>query len=142
MSGWILRRSVALVIAAPLLAAACGPRAAGGTASGAIPFPIAPAKMVASSPDLLALGKKTFEKECVACHGAAGNGEGDAAYLLYPRPRDFTSGLFRIISTWDNVPSDVAPFERRPAYPKFVPSLCVAPLPEYQRSAAVAKLRR
>ena len=73
---------------------------------GVIPFSIAPTRMLASSPDLLALGKKTFEKECVACHGAAGNGEGDASYLLYPRPRDFTSGQFRIISTWDGVPTD------------------------------------
>lgn len=106
MSGWILRRPVVFVIAASLLAAACGPRATEHSASGVIPFTIAPTRALASSPNLLALGNKTFEKECVACHGAAGNGEGDAAYLLYPRPRDFTSGQFRIISTWDNVPTD------------------------------------
>ncbi len=99
-------RSVSLVIAAALLAGACGARPTESTAPGVIPFAIAPAKVLASSPDLLALGKKTFEKECIACHGPAGNGEGDAAYLLYPRPRDFTSGQFRIISTWDGVPTD------------------------------------
>jgi len=71
-----------------------------------MPFSIRPTHATASSPDLVALGKRTFEKECVACHGATGNGEGDAAYLLYPRPRDFTSGTFRIISTWDGVPTD------------------------------------
>src|SRR5262245_20763331 len=65
-----------------------------------------PSHLLVSSPALLALGKKTVEKECLACHGAAGNGEGDAAYLLYPRPRDFTSGSFRIISTWEGVPTD------------------------------------
>ena len=59
-----------------------------------------------SSTALLALGRKTYEKECLACHGAKGDGEGEAAYLLFPRPRDFTSGQFRLISTWDGVPPD------------------------------------
>jgi mono/diheme cytochrome c family protein len=100
-------RSVSALIAAAVLAAGCGGRPDEGTAPGVIPLAIAPAAVQSSSPALLALGKKTFEKECVACHGAAGNGEGDAAYLLYPRPRDFTSSQFRIISTWDGVPTDV-----------------------------------
>src|SRR5262245_59720348 len=107
MSGWILRRqAVLLVIAATVVAAACDRRAPEIAGSGVISFPITPAKTLASTPSLLALGKKTFEKECVACHGSAGDGQGDAAYLLYPRPRDFTTGQFRIISTWDNVPTD------------------------------------
>jgi len=89
-----------------LVAAACGSRVPNSAAPGVIPFAIAPTKVLPSSPELLAEGKKTFEKQCVACHGTAGNGEGDAAYLLYPRPRDFTSGQFRIISTWDGVPTD------------------------------------
>ena len=110
MRSWGLQRPASLLTAttmtAALLGAACGSRGTESTAPGVIPFAIAPTKVLASSPDLLAAGKKTFEKECFACHGAAGNGEGDAAYLLYPRPRDFTSGQFRIISTWDNVPTD------------------------------------
>ncbi|OFW29597.1 MAG: hypothetical protein A3H97_01510 [Acidobacteria bacterium RIFCSPLOWO2_02_FULL_65_29] len=73
---------------------------------GVLPFSLTPTRVVPSSPELLALGKRTFEKECQACHGVAGNGEGDAAYLLYPRPRDFTSGQYRLISTWDGVPTD------------------------------------
>jgi mono/diheme cytochrome c family protein len=95
-----------LVITASLSGGACTSAAPGSAASGVIPFAIAPTKTLPSSPGLVALGKKTFEKECVACHGTAGNGEGDASYLLYPRPRDFTSGQFRIISTWDSVPTD------------------------------------
>ncbi|MCC7417468.1 MAG: c-type cytochrome [Acidobacteria bacterium] len=73
---------------------------------GLIPFAITPASQRPATPELLALGKATFEKECVACHGVAGDGAGDAAYLLYPRPRDFTTGQFRIVSTWDGVPTD------------------------------------
>ena len=106
MRGWILRRPVSFLTAATVVTAACGSRTTESTAPGAISFSTNPTTVLASSPELLALGKKTFEKECLACHGAAGNGEGDAAYLLYPRPRDFTTGQFRIISTWDGVPTD------------------------------------
>lgn len=101
----ILARPASFVLPAALLAAACGPPAA-GTEPGVIPFSIVPIAVLPSSPEMLARGKETFDKECAACHGAAGDGEGDAAHLLYPRPRDFTSGLFRIISTWDGVPTD------------------------------------
>jgi mono/diheme cytochrome c family protein len=62
--------------------------------------------VVPSSPRLLALGEKTFVQQCAACHGVTGNGEGEAAYLLYPRPRDFTAGRYRIVSTWENVATD------------------------------------
>ena len=106
MSSGILHRPVPVLMAATLVAAACGSRTPEGTAPGVIPLSIAPTTVVASSPALVTLGKTTFEKECVACHGPTGNGEGDASYLLYPRPRDFTSGQFRIISTWDGVPTD------------------------------------
>ena len=106
MGGGSLQRPVHLVVAAALLASACGPRATDGTAPGVIQLSVTPTKVLPSTPDLLALGKQTFAKECAACHGGTGNGEGDAAYLLYPRPRDFTSGQFRIISTWDGVPTD------------------------------------
>lgn len=102
----ILVRIVPIVLSAALTFAACDPRAAESVTSGVVPDAIVPTKVLPSSPELLALGKTTFEKECVACHGAAGNGEGDAAYLLYPRPRDFTTGQFRLISTWDGVPTD------------------------------------
>jgi mono/diheme cytochrome c family protein len=59
-----------------------------------------------ATPRLLQLGQRTYQKECAACHGERGDGEGEAAYLLYPRPRDFTSGQFRLISTWDAIPTD------------------------------------
>ena len=97
-------RPFLILVVASALGACSGDKAP--STPGVMPFSITPTQTMASSADLLALGKTTFEKECVACHGAAGNGEGDAAYLLYPRPRDFTSGTFRIISTWDGVPTD------------------------------------
>jgi mono/diheme cytochrome c family protein len=47
-----------------------------------------------------------YEKQCVACHGAEGRGEGEAAYLLYPKPRDFVAAKYALVSTWDRVPTD------------------------------------
>lgn len=40
-----------------------------------------------------------YDRECAVCHGATGQGDGPAAYLLNPKPRDFTKGLFKVRST-------------------------------------------
>ena len=74
--------------------------------SGPIEASIEPTQSLASSSDLLELGRQTYAAKCSACHGLDGNGQGEAAYLLYPRPRDFTRGEYRLVSTWDNVPAD------------------------------------
>ena len=44
-------------------------------------------------------GKKLYLKYCSQCHGEKGNGEGYATPHLRPRPRDFTSGKFKIRTT-------------------------------------------
>jgi mono/diheme cytochrome c family protein len=61
---------------------------------------------MASSPDLLQHGQEVFERRCAACHGPDGDGKGEGAYLLYPKPRDFTAARYRLVSTWDAVPTD------------------------------------
>ncbi|MBI3989644.1 MAG: c-type cytochrome [candidate division NC10 bacterium] len=48
---------------------------------------------------VLAQGKDVYQRKCAVCHGTEGRGDGSAAYLLYPKPRDFTSGKFKIRST-------------------------------------------
>ena len=50
-------------------------------------------------------GRALFDRHCAVCHGAEGGGDGQAAYLLQPAPRDFTSGRFRLISTQNGVPT-------------------------------------
>jgi len=50
-------------------------------------------------PDNVAHGKTLYEKHCVECHGVTGKGDGPAAHLLVPRPRDFTSGRYKIHRT-------------------------------------------
>lgn len=102
-----MRRSIfgAFAVAlAACLTPAC--RTGGHDESGVVEGSIDPTTSLKSTPALLDLGRKTYEKQCAACHGIAGDGAGDAAYLLYPRPRDFTTGQFRLVSTWESVPTD------------------------------------
>ena len=51
------------------------------------------------TPQLLDMGRRLYDKQCAVCHGPKGAGDGQAAYLLYPKPRDFTQGEFRLVST-------------------------------------------
>jgi cytochrome c len=44
-------------------------------------------------------GKKLYLKYCSQCHGEKGDGEGYAAAHLRPRPRNFTTGKFKIRTT-------------------------------------------
>src|SRR5215831_11331448 len=44
-------------------------------------------------------GRIVYEQHCAACHGPNGRGDGPAAVWLYPKPRHFNSGLFKIKST-------------------------------------------
>ena len=65
-----------------------------------------PKTVMVPAPQLLNLGKEIFDKQCAPCHGVNGDGQGPAAYLLFPKPRNFTKGQFRLISTWDATPTD------------------------------------
>ena len=50
-------------------------------------------------------GQQLFARHCVACHGERGDGKGVAATFLFPKPRDFRAGRFRLVSTNNNVPT-------------------------------------
>ncbi|MBI3270115.1 MAG: c-type cytochrome [Planctomycetes bacterium] len=44
-------------------------------------------------------GKALYARHCANCHGEKGDGRGPAAVYLYPKPRDFTGGQFKVRST-------------------------------------------
>lgn len=44
-------------------------------------------------------GGAVYRERCAVCHGAEGRGDGPAAGLLAPRPRDFTTGRYKFRST-------------------------------------------
>jgi len=82
------------------------PTAGGGITSGVIEHPLEPSRVLPVSDPLLEAGRSAYEKQCSACHGITGAGDGEAAWLLYPRPRDFTRGEYRLVSTWEGIPQD------------------------------------
>jgi DMSO reductase family type II enzyme heme b subunit len=51
-------------------------------------------------------GKAVYERKCLLCHGEKGDGKGAAAELVLPKPRDFTSGLYKIRTTVNRTPTD------------------------------------
>jgi mono/diheme cytochrome c family protein len=57
------------------------------------------AKTAASKFDL-ADGKKAFDMNCSACHGATGKGDGAAAAALKPKPRDLSSKEYMAKRSW------------------------------------------
>lgn len=61
--------------------------------------PFLAATPAAATPARTELGKKTYERYCAQCHGDKGDGAGPAAPHLLPRPRDFTSGKFKLRTT-------------------------------------------
>ena len=87
---------VALVRALPVPLVACGSFAA----SLSLAAPEAFAQGDANA------GKPVYELKCAGCHGVKGDGKGPAAELLLPKPRDFTSGIYKIRTTVNKTPTD------------------------------------
>lgn len=48
---------------------------------------------------LVGKGRVAYETFCTGCHGQEGDGQGEAARFLSPRPRDFTTGRYKFSST-------------------------------------------
>jgi mono/diheme cytochrome c family protein len=44
-------------------------------------------------------GKTLYQRYCIFCHGVYGDGTGESAQHLNPKPRDFTLGIFKCRST-------------------------------------------
>jgi mono/diheme cytochrome c family protein len=73
-------------------------------------------------------GKELYTRNCAQCHGDKGDGNGVAASHLMPRPRDFTSGKFKIRTTPSGkLPTDAdlhhiikvgMPYTSMPAWPQ------------------------
>ena len=51
-------------------------------------------------------GGELFAKYCTICHGDNGDGTGKFAYLMNPRPRDFTKGNFKLATTQNQIPTE------------------------------------
>jgi len=54
------------------------------------------------------VGKRLYRRFCVGCHGVEGNGEGENAQWIDPRPRDFVEATFR----WRSTPTGTLPTDQ------------------------------
>jgi len=91
----VLRGAWILIMLAPAVLTSC----AKGKA------PLSPYPLENPTPQLIR-GLEVYQEQCAPCHGTGGRGDGPAAYLLNPHPRDFTSGTFRLTSTESGMPND------------------------------------
>ena len=74
-------------------------------------------------------GQQLYQKYCAQCHGDKGDGEGYATPHLLPKPRDFTTGKFKVRSTPTgalpthqdlvNIIRRGMPYTSMPAWPDF-----------------------
>jgi mono/diheme cytochrome c family protein len=86
--------------------------------------------------------KTLYRRYCIGCHGREGNGEGENAPYLDPKPRDFTLGLFKCRSTPSgSIPLDSDLFDTitRGIHGTFMPSW--NPLPPRQRADLIAYVK-
>lgn len=66
-----------------------------------------PRQKPVETPEAVAKGKEIYMKRCWFCHGLDGKGDGPVADYLDPRPRDFTSGMYKLRTTKDaEAPTD------------------------------------
>lgn len=94
-----------------------------------------------ADPATLERGQTLYASKCAVCHGPEGKGDGPAAFVLFPRPRDFTSGKFKIRSTM-TVPTDADLFR---VISQGIPGTSMpgwSHLPEADRWALVAYVKK
>ena len=94
--------SFAVVFAAGVgvLSSCAEPGGVGWSASGG------GARSAGASDPLAIRGKEVFGKYCATCHGDTGDGAGEFAHLMNPRPRNLQEGKFRLATTENQIPSD------------------------------------
>ena len=51
------------------------------------------------SPAHLKQGAAVYSRYCIQCHGVNGDGNGEAARFMNPKPRDYRRGIFKFTST-------------------------------------------
>jgi cytochrome c oxidase cbb3-type subunit 2 len=89
-----------------------------------------------------ARGRVVYERRCVGCHGAKGDGNGPVATFLDPRPRDFRRGVFKFRSTPSgSLPTDGDLYRTLTRGVRHTAMPTWHDLPEQDRIAAISYLK-
>jgi mono/diheme cytochrome c family protein len=96
-------RAVLILAAVAIITMVAGSTGVGTFAqegSGDVPAGFKKAELAALPPaEMIEAGKRVYFTKCVWCHGVDGAGDGPAADRLWPRPRNFNQGTFKIRHT-------------------------------------------
>lgn len=65
-----------------------------------------PEELTASTEQKLARGEQLFATHCTVCHGTLGRGDGPGARFVFPPPRRFETGRFKLVSSENGAPFD------------------------------------
>ena len=87
-------------------------------------------------------GRALFARYCAFCHGESGDGNGPAAPVLTPRPRNFADNKFHFVTAANGVPSDD---DLLRVITRGIPGTAMEPfaeLPEEDRLALARHVRR
>ena len=95
------------------------------------------------SATLVERGRTVYMEQCMSCHGAQGDGRGEAAAYLNPPPRNFTTGVYKFRSTMSGqLPTDDDLFRTITTGIAGTSMDDYASLPERDRRALVAYLKK
>jgi cytochrome c oxidase cbb3-type subunit 2 len=92
MPGWRLMGTCVLCCVG-VLVGAVGPTATG------VGTNLSPVTVEEPPMELVMAGRHVYERQCLVCHGKWGDGRGEMATGMVPRPRRLTSGVFKYRST-------------------------------------------
>lgn len=96
------RRLLLVTVLLALLAVVATGQGQGGSRSGMFLTP----KAGQAEDPILAQGKLLFQRNCAACHGETGDGQGEALKFLSPKPRNFQEAKFKLVTTENRAPTD------------------------------------
>lgn len=85
--------AIFIAVATLAMAIACSSQAREGTVPAPPAAAVKPATAVVT-PAVLERGQALYKKNCAACHGDSGRGDGPAAGALKPPPRDHTDRAY------------------------------------------------
>ena len=75
-------------------------------------YEIVAVESVPATPAQVEAGKAIYEESCAQCHGEVGDGQGTMTEFLDPKPRDFTTGAYKVRRTFaGELPTDQDVFD-------------------------------
>lgn len=103
--------------------------------------PFAAAAQGGQRPGAAPRGREVYQQHCATCHGVDGKGDAPAAFMLAPRPRDFTTARYKIRTTeTGSLPTDAdivrsirkgLPGTSMPAWESLLPEADIRAVAEY-----------